>query len=139
MTDASQLRGPTRPFVAGSPRTRYERANGSAQPLGTRPLLESWNARDDPAQVRLRTYRERIGKLAREPAALITGPLAVELKVALDSDAALMRFGDLDNYLTPVAVALKELAPVSFWGVKRVGGESTLTLAGGTDSLEPYR
>lgn len=79
--------------------------------------------------MRLRTYRERVGELAREPAGLITGPLAVGLEVALDSEAELMRFGDLDNYLTPMAVALKALAPVSFRGVKRVGGESTLTLA----------
>ena len=104
-------------------RTRYEWPTGLARPLGTRPLLESWNARSDPAQVRLRSYRERIGEVAREPVALVRGPLAVALEIALD------KAGDLDNYLPPVAAALKELAPVSFWALKRVGGESTLTLA----------
>jgi hypothetical protein len=66
------------------------------------PLLASWEARDHPAQRRLRAYldelREWLSPYLADPS-----PRYVRIDVACPSSQNLSHHYDLENYLTPVA------------------------------------
>jgi hypothetical protein len=100
---------------------------GPVLELGLEPRLESWNRREDPAQVALREFvehvRERIG-----PALEATvGLLAFRLDVGLADQLDPLWERDLDNYLFPIARTLPERV-VSVWGTKRRGARSYVRL-----------
>lgn len=70
--------------------------------LGEAPLLESWDARSAPSQVRLAGYVERMSALVRPGLEAVAGSAAVELVIGRERIAP----GDLDNFLTPLARAV---------------------------------
>jgi|GEM_PF-510661 len=91
------------------------------------PHLASWNAGNDPAQVRLRVYLEAV---ARDlgPLPETASPLFLHLDVDVGKPERLLRHYDLENYLTPL---IARLGPQRFSLVsatKRVGGGSELFL-----------
>ena len=72
--------------------------------LSFRPLLESWDRKAAPSQVRLEEYRQKIAALAAPALARLERPLALGFYVAGREEVA--RGCDLDNFLTPVVRAL---------------------------------
>ena len=100
----------------------------SAQPLGTRPLLKSWNARNDLAQMRVRTYRELNQRAS-------AGAGSAHCRTPGRGAGGLPGFGRANAIWRPRRLpdsgrrgAQGARAGLS-WGVKRVGGESTLAPA----------
>jgi hypothetical protein len=91
------------------------------------PLLASWNARDDPAQIRLQAYLQQlgsaIGDLPAPPAQLF-----LHMDVDVVFPARLLRHYDLENYLTPVVQRLGQARFVFVSAKKRVGGGSRVTI-----------
>lgn len=87
------------------------------------PLLASWNARNDPSQIRLQAYLESvvsaIGELPARPTQLF---LHMDIDVVVP--ARLLRHYDLENYLTPVVHRLGQDRFVFVSARKRVGGGS---------------
>ncbi|MDQ7843661.1 MAG: hypothetical protein QN141_13000 [Armatimonadota bacterium] len=95
---------------------------------GLAPRLDSWNRKDDPAQIELRRYlaslMQRVGPLPdRQPLFL---SLAVDVRVPQH----LTQFHDLENYLFPLfrPGGFHPARLVLAAGVKRVGGGSTLQI-----------
>ncbi len=73
-------------------------------PLSPEPVLESWNSRDHPDQLRLRTYLDAVAAHLKVENWNPEQPRAVELTVGLADSTPLDRGGrDLDNYLYPLA------------------------------------
>ncbi len=68
------------------------------------PLLESWEGRDHPSQVRLASYRASIATFAAAALGRLEPPLALGFHVAGRPDIA--AGCDLDNFLTPIVRAL---------------------------------
>lgn len=80
----------------------FEPPSGPASAIGESPLLESWDARSAPSQVRLAGYVERLRGLVAPALEAIDGPAAVELVIGRERTVP----GDLDNFLTPLARAV---------------------------------
>lgn len=93
------------------------------------PLVESWERRDHPAQVRLAAYRDALRVLAQPALDALDPPLALGLHVAGRPDVA--AGCDLDNFLTPVMKALGGGAGFSFvWATRgRANERALLTIA----------
>jgi hypothetical protein len=91
------------------------------------PLLESWERRDHPAQVRLGQYREAIASLAASALQRLEPPLALGFHVAGRADIA--AGCDLDNFLTPVVKALGGGQAFSFVWATRGGANESSSLA----------
>jgi hypothetical protein len=93
------------------------------------PLLESWERRDHPAQMRLVEYRAQLLALVGSALERLEPPLALGLHVAGRPDIA--AGCDLDNFLTPVMKALGGGEAFSFvWASRgRVDERASLTLA----------
>lgn len=91
------------------------------------PRLASWDARIHPTQVRLRQYLQTLDDLI-EASSLSEEGLTLALSVGLPEGADVIRCGDLDNYLFPVAQHLGASRFVSAWAEKRVGGSSTVAV-----------
>lgn len=93
---------------------------------GLTPRLESWNAKTDPAQVRLLAYledvRDRLG-------ALPEGPLGLHLEVDVEYTSRLTHHYDLENYLTPLVRFLGRDRFHLATAHKKVGGGSSLRVA----------
>jgi hypothetical protein len=90
------------------------------------PLLASWNASDDPAQIRLQEYLDRVESVLA--ASVGAAPLlALHVDVRLPPGTDLLRHNDLENYLTPLAQRLRfpTLARASATKALRTGGESS--------------
>lgn len=89
------------------------------------PLLESWNAREHPDQLRLNRFLDEV-----EDALALSGAegnLVLELQVGLPQSRPLMSGGgDLDNYLFPIARRLGAERFDAVFGAKRHGAASTL-------------
>lgn len=104
-----------------------------------RPLLESWERSDHPAQFALRRYREELRKLVRPSLSGLRQPLALGLHVGGRSDLA--AGCDLDNFLTPVVKALGGGEAFSFvWAVRGAAEDRaalTLAPAGASGSMPP--
>jgi hypothetical protein len=100
---------------------------GPALELELAPRLESWNRRDDPAQVALREFishvRERIDPLIDA----LDGPLAFRLDVGVPDQFDPLWERDLDNYLFPIARTLPQRV-LAVWGTKGRGARSTIRL-----------
>lgn len=64
-----------------------------------KPLLASWNANADPAQVRLRAYLDSV---VESLTPLSEGPLFLHLEIDMIDPRRLLRYNDLENYLTPL-------------------------------------
>lgn len=90
------------------------------------PVLDSWNRKDDPAQVRLREY---LAALMSRVGPLPSGqPLYLSLEVDVKVPDYLLRFHDLENYLFPL-FRPGCFRPAQFMlvaGMKKVGGGSAL-------------
>lgn len=93
---------------------------------GLEPRLESWNRKDDPDQIRLRSYLAdlmlRVGPLPSDQ------PLFLSLVVDVKARERLLRFHDLENYLFPLfrTGCFRPGQFVLAFGTKRVGGGSSL-------------
>ena len=70
------------------------------------PLLASWDAAERPSQVRLREYLDTV-KAAFRSVSGTDMPLAIHIDVRLAQGTDLLRYYDLENYLTPVAQCLR--------------------------------
>ena len=105
----------------------YPEPDGQPIPLLSRPLLESWNAKDHPDQVHLEESLDQLEKAAigRWP----NGSIAIDLAVGFPLEWSLTSRGhDLDNYLFPVARRFKDHDIVSAWAAKRCRGASAITI-----------
>lgn len=91
------------------------------------PRLESWNRKDHPDQVRLRTFVAHVRELIDPIAEGIEGPLAFQLDVGLDESIDPLWERDLDNYLFPIARELPAKY-VSIWGTKGREQDSFVTV-----------
>jgi hypothetical protein len=90
------------------------------------PVLESWNARDHPDQLRLRKFLDEV-----EDAFALSdadGNLVLELHVGLPQSKPLTSGGDLDNYLFPIARRLGAQRFDAVFGTKRHGDSSTVSV-----------
>jgi len=83
----------------------YARPDMAARiPLAREPVLESWNGREHPDQLRLRAYLDTVAAQVGSAAWPAQESRVVELIVGLPSTSPVDRGGrDLDNYLFPVA------------------------------------
>lgn len=91
------------------------------------PRLESWERRDDPAQVALREFVSYVHELIDPAVEALDGPLAFHLHVALPDQFDPLWERDLDNYLFPIARTLPARV-VSVWGTKGRGTQSSVRL-----------
>jgi len=116
---------------SGSPATP---SDALALELPFPPLVESWERRDHPSQVRLRSYREAVRALAEPALAVLEPPLALGFHVAGRPDIA--SGCDLDNFLTPVVSALGGGDAFSFvWATRGQPNEpASLSLLRATDA-----
>jgi hypothetical protein len=92
---------------------------------GVRPLLASWNANSDPAQIRLRAYLQDLSH-AFGPLLENRDHLFLHRDVDVEQPERLLRHYDLENYLTPVAHHLGADRFVLASARKRVGGGSRI-------------
>jgi Holliday junction resolvase RusA-like endonuclease len=106
----------------------YARPNAAKVELRLAPVLESWNARAHPDQLRLATFLDEIEASLELSDA--DSNLALELQVGLPESRSLTTGGgDLDNYLFPIS---RRLGPARFdamFGAKRHSATSTLVAA----------
>lgn len=93
------------------------------------PLVESWERRDHPAELRLTRYRDALRALAQPALDALEPPLALGLHVAGRPDVG--SGCDLDNFLTPVVKALGGGNALStVWATRGSPGEqAVLTIA----------
>ena len=94
---------------------------------GISPLLASWNASTDPAQVRLKAYLDELEARARQIDLRGDG-LSLDLVVDVEVESRLTRHYDLENYLTPIASRFGANRFVHAYALKRVGGGSSLRI-----------
>ncbi|MGB8019708.1 MAG: hypothetical protein WCF04_00605 [Candidatus Nanopelagicales bacterium] len=106
----------------------FARPRGGGVTLELSPVLESWNAKDHPDQVRLAAYLDEMVKsVALEGTA---DHLALELIVGLPTSKSLAAGGgDLDNYLFPVARRLGAKRFDAVFGAKRHSDASTVAVS----------
>jgi hypothetical protein len=84
--------------------SRLEPGRAFTIELPFRPLLESWERREHPSQLRLVEYRAALAALAGPTLEALDPPLALGFHAAGRKDIA--AGCDLDNFLTPVVKAL---------------------------------
>lgn len=121
-------------MATGSRRTAATRPEAFAVELAFAPLVESWERRDHPSQLRLAEYREAIRAIAEPALATLQPPLALGFHVAGRADIA--SGCDLDNFLTPVVKALGGGDALSFvWATRgRPDEHAMLTIARAADA-----
>jgi hypothetical protein len=90
------------------------------------PQLDSWDAADNPAQVRLRPYLDDTEDLLAD--SRVSGDWALRLDVGLSPNLDLLDKRDLDNYAKPLASRLKDDHLVSVWCTKRHGEQSCVRI-----------
>jgi hypothetical protein len=113
----------------------YRRGDPICHVYDIEPLLASWDHKNHPSQIRLRSYlndlRSKVGKLPTDRA------LFLELHVDVRDPQRLTKHYDVENYLTPVLGTTwfdhRQFPLVH--GTKCVGGGSRLTL--GEVHIEP--
>jgi hypothetical protein len=89
---------------------------------GIEPCVESWDARDHLSQVRLRAY---LDQLEPDLGSLPDGDnLFLHMQVDVRRPKRLLRYCDVENYLTPVVRRLGASRFRLVSGVKQVGGGS---------------
>lgn len=117
-----------RPNDSGSP------ADGVTVELPFPPLVESWERREHPSQVRLAAYRDSLRALVEPALISLEPPLALGFHVAGRPDIA--AGCDLDNFLTPVVKALGGGDGFSFvWATRgRPNERASVTLVHATDA-----
>jgi len=105
----------------------YRRPDVPGVELKLPPVLESWNARDHPDQLRLDAFLDEVeDALALSDA---EANLALELQVGLPQSRPLISGGgDLDNYLFPIARRFGAERFDAVFGTKRHGAASTLAV-----------
>jgi hypothetical protein len=90
---------------------------------GIQPLPACWNARTDPAQIRLQAYLDRLAtSLGELPTCY--GRLFLHMDIDVHDAAHLLHHHDLENYLTPVVHRLGHARFVLVSARKQVGGGS---------------
>lgn len=121
-------------MATGNPRKTGRGAGAYTFQLPFPPLVESWERRDHPSQVRLAEYRESLRTLAEPTLDALERPLALGFHVAGRPDIA--SGCDLDNFLTPVVKALGGGDTFSFvWATRgRPDEHPALTLARAVDT-----
>src|SRR5262249_354770 len=93
---------------------------------GVEPLLDSWNARDDPSQMRLQAYLADLhARLSPLPE---NRPLFLEMEIDVGIPGRLLHHCDLDNYLFPVVCRLGSQPLRLALATKCVGGGSRIAL-----------
>lgn len=93
--------------------------------VGIRPLLASWNSKNDPAQIRLQAY---LAETAANLGALADERLFIHLEIDVEKPERLTRSYDLENYLTPLVHHLGASRFALATARKKVGGGSELTV-----------
>ena len=91
-----------------------------------RPLLASWNANSDPAQIALQRYLDDIEQNLR--ALLQATGLFLHMEIDVKNSAHLLHHHDLDNYLYPVVYRLGASRFRLVSATKRIGGGSYLQI-----------
>lgn len=110
----------------------YGRPVVAPMPLADVPLLESWNAKTHPDQVRLAAYLDRVAELVCLPDHATR--LTLELCVGLPPSRSLVTGGcDLDNYLFPIIRRLGADRFDAVFGTKAHRPQSTITIAPSVD------
>lgn len=111
----------------------FVRPEGCGVALDVAPVVESWNAGDDPDQIRLTAYLDKVSQTLA-----LAGSdqhLALELVVGLPASKSLTAGGgDLDNYLFPIARRLGAARFDAVFGEKRHSGISTVGVQPATHS-----
>lgn len=106
----------------------YARPNAASVELTLAPVLESWNTRDHPDQLRLARFLDEIE--ASLDLSEAESNLALELLVGLPESRSLTTGGgDLDNYLFPIAHRLGPGRFDAVFGAKCHSATSTLVVA----------
>jgi hypothetical protein len=103
---------------------------------GIKPLLASWNANSDPAQIRLRAYLQELSH-AFSPLLRKHDHLFLHMDIDVELPERLLRHYDLENYLTPVAHHLGADRFVLASATKRVGGGSRIQIGLAVPMPEP--
>jgi hypothetical protein len=104
---------------------RYRSPESPKLDLPSRPRLASWDRADHLSQRNLALFLDEF-EATIAGGDKLTGPLAVQLDVALEPGTPLLVHRDLDNYLTPITTRLKGRDVVSVWGTKVHGTTSTV-------------
>jgi hypothetical protein len=114
-------------------RTSRSTSDGYFIELPFPPLVESWERRDHPSQVRLDVYRNSVRTLAGQALTALEPPLALGFHVAGRRDVA---SGDLENFLTPVVKGLGGGDAFAFvWATRGQPNErASLTLLRASDA-----
>lgn len=94
---------------------------------GITPLLDSWNSKIDPAQIRLQTYLDDLQN-AVGPLPSSDESLFLHMTIDVVKPERLLRHHDVENYLFPVVYRLGASRFVFVSATKRVGGGSRLVI-----------
>jgi hypothetical protein len=98
--------------------------------LGTisiQPLLASWDSASDPAQIRLQAYLDEV-EAALRPRLNGQNPHYLSMEISLPGQINLLKHHDLENYLTPLAHQLRDRNMRLASAVKRIGGQSRISV-----------
>ena len=94
---------------------RYRRPAGPGVVLPVAPVLASWDRSDQPSQVALAGFLDRLEPIVGPALASSASPLALALEVGLPTGTPLSSGGrDLDNYLFPI---VQRFGPARFAAV----------------------
>jgi hypothetical protein len=91
--------------------------------LDTHPVLESWNRKDHPDQIRLLAFLDSVERAVSDQVDR-PHPWAVVVHIGLPERTALQRGHDLDNYLFPIARRLGAQRIQGIYGRKRTAASS---------------
>jgi hypothetical protein len=114
----------------------FRRPDSPPVTLSGPPVLESWNQRAQPDQVRLSSYLDEVARVVKIPET--AGHLALELRVGLPSTKSLVSGGgDLDNYLFPIVRRFGAARFDAAFASKRHAQFSTLAVGEALPSAPP--
>lgn len=94
---------------------------------GLHPVLESWNSKTHPDQIKLQTYLDSL-QSALAPILANRTELFLHMEIDVANPRHLLHNHDLENYLTPVVRRLGASHFILVSAIKRVGSGSQLTI-----------
>ena len=95
--------------------------------ISIQPRLASWDSTSHPAQIRLQAYLDEVeGALGPR----LTGHRRcyLSMEIGLPEEIDILRHHDLENYMTPLALRLPGRTICLASAVKRVGGQSRISV-----------